>query len=50
LRVDDPLHALQELAALYRQQLKTTVIGITGAYGKTMTKDLLAHLLRSFNA
>jgi Alr-MurF fusion protein len=48
LRVEDPLTALQELAALYRQQLSTTVIGITGSYGKTTTKDLLSHLLRPF--
>lgn len=45
LRVEDPLHAFQEIAACYRKQLKTQVIGITGTHGKTMVKDLLQMML-----
>lgn len=43
--VDDTLHALQQLAAHYRQQLDLKVVGITGSNGKTTTKDLVASLL-----
>lgn len=41
LRVDDPLHAFQAIAQIYRQQLSAMVIAISGSYGKTMVKDLL---------
>jgi Alr-MurF fusion protein len=46
LRVIDPLKALQEIAQCYRLTLKTRVVAITGSFGKTLTKDLLAALLR----
>lgn len=45
LAADDPLEALQRLAASWRQSLAATVIGITGSTGKTTTKDLLLALL-----
>jgi UDP-N-acetylmuramoyl-tripeptide--D-alanyl-D-alanine ligase len=45
LMVDDPLHALQELARAYRNELQTKVVGITGSNGKTTTKDMTASLL-----
>jgi len=45
LRVDDPLTALQEIAAAYRRKLSCEVIAITGTHGKTMVKDLLHSLL-----
>ncbi len=45
LAADDPLQALQRLAASWRQSLDATVIGITGSTGKTTTKDLLLALL-----
>lgn len=45
LRVDNTLHALQEIAQEYRQQLNCTLIGIAGSYGKTMVKDLLQQLI-----
>ena len=43
--VDNVLSALQQLAKQHRQQLKTTVIGITGTNGKTTTKELIAAVL-----
>ncbi len=47
LFVEDPLTALQEIAAIYRQQRNATVIAVTGSFGKTMLKDLLYHLVSS---
>lgn len=47
LRVEDPLEAFQEIAAIYRNQLPLTVIGVTGSFGKTMLKDLLSAILSS---
>ncbi|QAY65420.1 UDP-N-acetylmuramoyl-tripeptide--D-alanyl-D-alanine ligase [Paenibacillus protaetiae] len=43
--VDDPLAALQRLAAAYRNELPVKVIGITGSNGKTTTKDMVAAVL-----
>lgn len=44
--VDDPLAALQELAAQHRRRLPgMTWVGITGSNGKTTTKELLASIL-----
>ena len=45
LAADDPLSALQGLAAAWRVELGATVIGITGSTGKTTTKDILLALL-----
>lgn len=46
--VDDVLVAASKWAAHLRSQFATlTVIGITGSQGKTTTKDMLAHLLRT---
>jgi UDP-N-acetylmuramoyl-tripeptide--D-alanyl-D-alanine ligase len=42
--VADPLKALQDLAAWYRNQLQATVIGVAGSNGKTTTKELLAQV------
>jgi len=44
--VDDPLEALQRLAATWRGSLDATFVGITGSNGKTTTRALLAHILR----
>lgn len=38
--VDNVLNTLQQVAALHRRTLGTTVIGITGTNGKTTTKEL----------
>jgi alanine racemase/UDP-N-acetylmuramoyl-tripeptide--D-alanyl-D-alanine ligase len=46
IKVDDPLHALQEIAELVRKERKTTVVAVTGSYGKTMLKDLLTQILK----
>lgn len=45
LKVANPLKALQEIAAIYRQKLNCKVLAITGSYGKTMVKDLLLSLV-----
>ncbi len=45
LLVDDPLDALQTIAAKWRQQFEGPVIGITGSVGKTSTRELLTLLL-----
>ena len=46
LLVDDCLKALQELASWHRRVLGTKMIGITGANGKTTTKELIAAVLK----
>ena len=43
--VDDTLQAYQKLASSYLKATKAKVIGITGANGKTGTKDILAAIL-----
>ena len=43
--VENTLHALQEIAAYYRQQFSIPVLGITGTSGKTTTKEMLAAIL-----
>ncbi|HSI68499.1 MAG TPA: UDP-N-acetylmuramoyl-tripeptide--D-alanyl-D-alanine ligase [Planococcus sp. (in: firmicutes)] len=48
LFVDDCKIALQEMARAYRDELPTTVIGITGSNGKTSTKDLVASVLKPY--
>ncbi len=46
--VDDPLAALQELAAAWRDALPSTeVVGVTGNVGKTTTKLMAASVLSS---
>ena len=50
LLVDDPLQALQALAAHHRRQFDLPVIGITGSNGKTIVKEWLYQLLhREYN-
>jgi len=45
LEVDDPLEALQQLAAWYRRQHIDRVVAITGSNGKTIVKGALTALL-----
>ena len=45
IAAEDPLRALQRLAAAWRRELDAKVIGVTGSTGKTSTKDLLLALL-----
>jgi UDP-N-acetylmuramoyl-tripeptide--D-alanyl-D-alanine ligase len=46
IAVDDPLSALQQLAAYHRGLFAPTVLGITGSVGKTSTKEVTAAVLR----
>ncbi len=46
LAAEDPLKALQDLAAAWRNHLGSKVIGITGSTGKTSTKDILSALIK----
>jgi len=43
--VDDPLVALQQLAAGRRERLAATVVGVTGSVGKSTTKEVVASVL-----
>lgn len=45
VQVDEPLVALQSLAAFRRRAWNGTLVGITGSNGKTIVKDMLATLL-----
>lgn len=45
--VDDPLHALGELARSRRRLLTGPVVAITGTNGKTSTKEMVAAALRT---
>ena len=45
LLVDDPLVALQEIAAFWRSRFSPRVIGVTGSVGKTTTKEVTAAVL-----
>ena len=45
IAAEDPLGAMQRLAAAWRRELDAKVIGVTGSTGKTSTKDLLLALL-----
>ena len=47
LIVDDPLAALQTLAAAVRRHWNKRVIGVTGSAGKTTTKEAVAEVLAS---
>jgi UDP-N-acetylmuramoyl-tripeptide--D-alanyl-D-alanine ligase len=46
ITVDNPLAALQRLAAYHRRLFSPKVIGITGSVGKTSTKEVTAAVLR----
>ena len=45
IKVDDTRKALGELALAWRQQMPTTIVGITGSNGKTTLKEMTASCL-----
>ncbi|MDD5676311.1 MAG: UDP-N-acetylmuramoyl-tripeptide--D-alanyl-D-alanine ligase [Chitinivibrionales bacterium] len=45
LLVDDPLAAVQRMAARYRKELGILMVGITGSSGKTTTRTFMADVL-----
>lgn len=45
VRIEDPLAAMQALAAYHRTRLTCPVVAITGSTGKTTTKDLVRSVL-----
>ncbi|OPL10454.1 MAG: hypothetical protein AVO34_03740 [Firmicutes bacterium ML8_F2] len=45
VEIEDPLTALQRVAAYQRQRFELPVVGITGSSGKTTTKDFTAGVL-----
>ena len=48
LQVNDTLQALGDIAACHRNKLqKTQVVAITGSYGKTTVRSMLAHILEA---
>jgi len=48
LQVEDTLTALGDIANAWRNRLsRTTVIAITGSYGKTTVRSMLAHIFKS---
>ena len=50
LQVEDTLAALGDIANAWRNRLnQTTVIAITGSYGKTTIRSMLAHIFTSLN-
>jgi UDP-N-acetylmuramoyl-tripeptide--D-alanyl-D-alanine ligase len=48
LQVADSLHALQQLAAGWRQRFELTLIAVTGSNGKTTVTQMLAAILRAW--
>ncbi len=47
IETPDTLQALQDLAGAVRRKYNPQVFAITGSAGKTTTKDMVAHVLRS---
>ncbi|MFN8630804.1 MAG: Mur ligase family protein [Chloroflexota bacterium] len=45
VRVDDPLRALQNVAAIWRLRFTPLVVGVTGSIAKTSTKEAAAAVL-----
>lgn len=45
IKVDNTLHALQAIAADYRQRMDVALVGVTGSVGKTSTKEMIAAAL-----
>jgi len=47
LAVRDTLRALGDVASAYRSRFAMPFVGITGSNGKTTTKEMIAHVLKS---
>jgi len=48
LQVEDPLQALQQLAAAWRRHLHLPLIAVTGSNGKTTVTQMVASILRAW--
>ncbi len=48
IRVNNPIHFLNQFAKLKREYSKTKIIAVTGSAGKTSLKNLLKDLLENF--
>ncbi|KYH12537.1 Mur ligase family protein [Neorickettsia sp. 179522] len=48
IKVDDPLRAMEKLAAILVRNYQPIVIGITGSSGKTLTKNMVVALLNNY--
>ena len=44
IMVDDSLHALKQLAKIWRHRFNYPIVGITGSIGKTTTKQILSSI------
>ena len=47
IMVDSTIEALQDIGAYFRSLYKSKVIGVTGSVGKTTTREMITHALRS---
>lgn len=47
IKVNDTIYALGEIARIYKQRHRVSVVAVTGSNGKTTTKDMIYYVLSS---